>query len=273
MKIAIIYFSATNNTALIADKIEEYLIQIDNEINVLKYDITSHKNQNKVFDAAKFDFLFFGFPVYAWRIPRPMRIWLKKLEGKQKLCSLFFTYGGINSGVVHYDTTRILKEQGFTVITSIEIVTNHSFNICGWNVLENRPDENDFKTLNHFVQNTLKKIKSHDLAGIIFDRPTISEKTLSIIEKNPIRAVRAPKRIASTCSMCLLCEEKCPTEAFTAESGCAKSSLCIRCLRCINICPDEVIETNNLAGSIDLVLKAEKLTLRDLENRKSKIFF
>ena len=69
MNIAVIYFSATGNTAKIAKTINENLKAFD-EVNVEEIDITSYSSREKDITLDKYDGIFFGFPIYALRAPR-----------------------------------------------------------------------------------------------------------------------------------------------------------------------------------------------------------
>ncbi|UUX91192.1 flavodoxin family protein [Methanoplanus endosymbiosus] len=68
MKILTFCFSATGNTAKIADVIEKKLTLPGAEVH--KTDITTHKARKKETDLKPYDAFVFGFPEYSWRAPK-----------------------------------------------------------------------------------------------------------------------------------------------------------------------------------------------------------
>ena len=113
MKIALIYFSPTNNTANMAKYIKEKLANFDKNTQVDEFNITSHSKRQQNLNIDEYDAFFFGFPIYAWRAPKLARDWLQTLDGRNKKCSVFFTYGGVDPGAAHYNIKQILEDQNF----------------------------------------------------------------------------------------------------------------------------------------------------------------
>lgn len=271
MKICLIFFSATNNTRTISLEIKKELERIQNHTNVNLTDITPFSNREKTLNLDKYEKFIFGFPVYGWNIPKVIRQWLKTIDGNGRECAMFFTYGGINPGVVHFETTKLLSEQNFKVIASAEFVASHSYNLGGWKVLENRPDKEDFRTASIFTQKLLKRFQKKKSKQISFNSHKYSDKILKRIENNPKRFVNPPK-IVNKCSFCSLCEEICPTNAIDIKKGFVDEKKCIRCLSCVLNCPEDVLKINDLNVLFDTVLQIEHLSREKIKNRKSKIF-
>ncbi|HSQ85629.1 MAG TPA: flavodoxin domain-containing protein [Desulfobacterales bacterium] len=129
MKVLILYFSATGNTAKIAKVIEEKFKE--EGVRVTMSDITPLGERQRKIDFEPYQAVVFGAPVHSRRAPRAVRDWLRTLDGQGKKCSMFFTYGGFGVHPTHYSTRQILKEQNFIVVSSAEFLSAHTFNLGG----------------------------------------------------------------------------------------------------------------------------------------------
>ncbi|MHA1488901.1 MAG: EFR1 family ferrodoxin [Promethearchaeota archaeon] len=270
MKIALIYFSCTNNTAEIATVLKTQFKQLNAEVD--EYDITNYiQRQNKnLIDVTSYDSFIFGFPVHAWRAPRLIRDWLITLDGKGKKSSVFFTYGGISLGVAHYNVKQILDNQNFKLVSTAEFLGKHTYNLGGWKSMQNRPNQSDFDVARKYALLTYKRFIGKDTAMVQFEKPKFSEETIEKIEQSPM-AISPPSREGQECSLCRECENLCPTKAMNSETGKANRNKCIRCFRCFINCPDNALKIKDLSHLFQLVLKKNKLTEDGLKNKKSKI--
>ncbi|MBD3213574.1 MAG: 4Fe-4S ferredoxin [Candidatus Lokiarchaeota archaeon] len=271
MNIGLIYFSATNNTETIGKIIKHEIEAIESSVKVFLINITPYSTRNNHLNLAKCEKFIFGFPVYGWRVPNVVREWLKTLEGKGRECAMFFTYGGINSGVVHYDTYKILNENDFKVLSSAEFIASHTYNLGGWNILENRPNEEDFEIARQYSRSILKQFQESNPILFQIKPHEYSDKTLERIENNPKRMVKIPRWTAE-CDVCGVCNNLCPTNAIDAENQIIKDEKCIRCLSCVFNCPESVLKVDDLTRLYKMALKVEHLTEKEINNRKSKIF-
>jgi flavodoxin/ferredoxin len=273
MKVLILYFSATENTAKIAKVIEEKFKE--KGARVTMSDITSYTNRQEKIDLAPYDAVVFGSPVHSRRAPRVVREWLRTLNGQGKKCSMFFTYGGFGVHPTHYSTREILEEQHFRVVSSAEFLGTHTFNLGGWKAMEGRPDEHDFEVAKAYVERTYKRFTDED-EGLLgeLEKTEFTEEQLDSVETSRFKVLtQLPTRSGEECSMCLDCEELCPTGAMEAESGEADKEKCIACLACVYNCPDEVLKINDMSHSWSPKLDMDKATEESLKEQKSKIYF
>ncbi len=269
MKICLIFFSPTNNTAQIADVIKEVLVE--RSIGVDLHDITPYAERQKKFDLQDYDAFFFGFPIHVQRVPSIIRDWIHTLNGGGKFCSIFFTYGGVTTGIAHYDTKRRLESQNFQIISTAEFLGKHTFNLGGWNLMPDRPNEKDFSVARVYTIKTLEKIISHNTQMIEFEEPKITEKQLNRLDKVPKGGMTPPSRKGKACCMCLKCEIECPNNAMDANAGISNGKKCIRCLRCVFICPDNVLEINDMRPAYSVIVNAEN-TPEKLAKKESKYY-
>ena len=273
MKVLILYFSATGNTAKIAKVIEEKFKE--EGVRVTMSDITPFGERQRKIDFESYQAVVFGAPVHARRAPRAMRDWLRTLDGQGKKCSMFFTYGGFGVHPTHYSTRQILKEQNFVVVSSSEFLGAHTFNLGGWRALGDRPNELDFEVAKDYVELTCKRFTGEDdrILGEL-EKTEYTEEQLDSSEALRFKVLtQLPTRANEECSMCLVCEELCPTGAIEAESGEADKEKCIACLACVSNCPEEVLKINDMSHSWSLKLDMEKITEESIKEQKSKIYF
>jgi ferredoxin len=188
---------------------------------------------------------------------------------------MFFTYGGFGVHPTHYSTGEILKEQNFVVVSSAEFLGAHTFNLGGWRAMEGRPNELDFEVAKDYVELTCKRFTGEDdrVLGEL-EKTEYTEEQLDSAETLRFKVLtQLPSRGGKECSMCLDCEELCPTGAMDAESGEADKEKCIACLACVANCPEEVLKINDMSNSWSLRLDKEKVTEESLKKQKSKIYY
>ena len=269
MTVAIFYFSPTGSTAQIAKVVLKTLLDL--KIEVEEHDITSFSNRQESIDFQNYELIFFGFPVYVHRAPSLIREWILTLDGKGRRCSTFFTYGGISMGMAHYDTHERLKRQNFQPFSSAEFVAKHTYNLGGWELLENRPNENDFSIARQYTMKTYQAVKNSFYSNLSFKEPHTTEKKLKRLNRGR-SGVKPPSREGQSCSMCLECEKECPSNAMNAQIGEADKKICIKCLRCVYICPDGVLKTNDLTPFYKLIVEKGPQSLSKIENKQSKFY-
>ncbi len=272
MKIMILYFSATGNTAKIAEVIEEKFTNMG--VAVTTAEITSLEERQQKIDLEPYQAVVLGAPVHSRRAPRVVREWLRTLDGKGKKCSMFFTYGGFGVHPTHYSTRQILEEQNFVVVSSAEFLGAHTFNIGGWKAIEGRPEESDFEVAKDYVRLTYKRFTGEDetILGEL-EQTDYTDQQLDSAESLRFKVLtQVPTRDDEECSMCLECAHLCPTGAMEAESGEADQEKCIACLACVANCPENVLKINDMSKSWSLKLAAEKATEESLKELRSKIY-
>lgn len=272
MGILVIYFSPTGNTAKMAKKIKEGFVDLGVETD--EYDITPFSARQNKISLRDYQAIIFGFPIHIQRAPKVVREWLRTLDAQEMKCSTFFTYGGFKVHPAHYSTRQILNKQGFVVVSSAEFLGAHTFNLGGWKALGGRPDEDDFRVAKEYVIKTYKRFTGEDpqILGEL-EKGQFSEDELDQFEGRRFHIVtQLPDRKGSDCSMCMICEELCPTGAMNAKKGQADRERCIACLRCVANCPEDALKINDMSDSWSLKLKADNVTEDEIKSKKSRIY-
>lgn len=245
LKLGIAYFSATGVTDSYAHIIQEATFAYGCTVQL--FNVTTHSARQYPLPISDFDAFIFGFPVFADFAPRVINEWISTLDGKGKRCSLYFTYGGRTTGYAHFHTKLLLENAGFQVISSAEFLGRHSFNVCGWNILPNRPHEEDFSVARKYAAVIHKRLLQETPVIFTLQKPFGYNQIVDLLKNEPKASKRSwcnPVRTVEKCRMCRTCENQCPASAFNAETGLSDPEKCISCLHCVYICPDNVIKTD-----------------------------
>ena len=272
-KIAIVYFSGTNVTHSYAEVMRDAFQAHGCGARLLN--VTPFAARQKPLPIKSFDFFIFGFPVFSDFAPKVINDWLPTLEANGKRCGLFVTYGARTSGYAHFHTKTLLEQAGFQVMLSGEFLGRHSFNVAGWTILPQRPDEKDFAVAREYVDLALERFLQEAPSEFSLQKPFGYDGTAAALANPPQKTERGwthPLRIVDECVMCRDCETECPTQAFNADLGQSDPGLCIECMRCVYICPDDVIKVDKrMKGVYENFKKSWHLTEEMMNAKQSKI--
>lgn len=273
MRIAIIYFSATHVTKTYADIISQELQAQGCETALIN--VTSLRSRETQVPFSDFEGVIFGFPVYSDYAPSVVNDWLKTLEGDGKRCGMFFTYGGRTTGYAHFHTKILLERVGFSVLFSAEFLGPHSYNLGGWALMVDRPNEEDISVAKTYARLAKDRFSLPQPPVLQIQRPFGYYQSIQASAKRKQRTEHRwphPERFTEDCQMCLRCQTECPTGAFDALAGTAELDQCIHCMHCVAICPDGVIRTiEKHRVTTEAFLENCHLTDEMLQAKKSKI--
>ncbi len=243
MKVALIYFSATEVTQTIALAIRSRLIE--HAAGTELFNITALGARQKPLPLVDFDGFIFGFPVFSDFAPEVVHEWLPTLDGRGKPCALFLTYGARTTGYAHFHTAELLERAGFELLFTAEFLGRHSFNVGGWKILPERPDQTDFQVAREYADLALGRFSQAHPRPLHLQKPFQYRQAVAELlaqrPEQPERSWTNPVRSDKACSMCMRCVTDCPTGAFDAEAGLSNPAKCIECMHCVLICPEKVL--------------------------------
>ena len=272
-RIALVYFSATNVTHTYAKVMEKALLDEGSEVQL--FNVTAFASRQEPFSIGDFDGFIFGFPVFGDFAPSVINAWLPTLDGQGKRCAQFFTYGARTTGHAHFHTKLLLEQAGFQVMLSGEFLGRHSFNVGGWRILPDRPDEQDFAVAREYIALALERLSEDAPAVFKLQKPFGYNRAIALLgeQKTPTeRGSTHPIRPTEECSMCRNCETECPARAFNADTGLSDPVRCISCMRCVYICPDKVLKIDErMKDAYEEFLSSWHLTEDMMNAKKSKI--
>lgn len=243
--IASIYFSPTGNTKKSLESIADALDGEKEEI-----DITVDLNPDER-SFAEEDFVIFGAPVYAGRIPTVSRERFHKFKGSKTPCFVIVTYGNRHYDDALLELADLAEEQGFVVKGAAALVGRHTYG----EIQTDRPNEEDFKENKNFVASVK--------AG--------SDEDLQIPGNRPYRdgggGVNFRPLTSDACIECGICVKGCPTQAI-GEDFRTINDTCISCFRCIRNCPKDAknMDTEEYKGFANMFTEKFK------ERRKNEYF-
>lgn len=271
--IALVYFSATNVTREYATVMAQALRE--QNCGVTLFNVTPYAARQERLPVEDHDVWVFGFPVYADFAPSVINQWLPTLEGGGKRCAQFLTYGGRTSGYAHFHTKLLLEGAGFQVLFSAEFLGRHSFNVGGWRMLPDRPDQEDLALARDYATLALERFRQESPPLFRLQKPFGYGRNVASLERPAEERTRwwpNPSRTAESCSMCRQCETECPTQAFDAGSGKSDPILCIDCMRCVTVCPEGLIQLDErLTVPYQRFLDYCHLTDEMMQAKRSKI--
>ena len=272
-KIAVVYFSATNVTHTYAGVMKEALLHHGCEVRL--FNVTAYASRREPLPIDDFDGFIFGFPVFDDFAPSVINAWLPTLDGQGKRCAQFFTYGARTTGYAHFHTKLLLEQAGFQVLFSAEFLGRHSFNVGGWRILPDRPNEQDFAVAREYAALALERVSQDAPAVFRLQKPFGYERTMAALEnrqKTTGPGWTHPRRAADECSMCRDCETGCPAQAFNADTGLSDPERCIECMHCVYICPDRVLKVDErMKEAYEEFLSSWHLTEDMMNAKKSRI--
>ena len=273
MKIALVYFSGTGVTQVYAQVIQKELGKLGCEVSLKN--VTTYSVRQRPLQVTNHDAFIFGFPVYDDFAPSVINDWIRSLDGEGKRCGMFFTYGARTTGYAHFHTKLLLEAANFQVYFTAEFLGRHSFNLGGWNILPDRPDEQDFEVAKELAKVAVERFSLREQISLQLQKPFgyyYAIDAMAKVKPSTERGWANPTRPEDVCSMCGDCEVECPTQSFDAETGTSNPETCIGCLHCVYICPDQVIRLNESKKfSFDDFKAFCHLTEEMMDAKKSKI--
>ncbi len=226
-KIGIFCFSPTGSCKKIADRITHML----NRYDVERLDLTSYKSRQQLLDFSTYHFVFFVFPVYAEDIPNVLRNYFLRLQGYDVPTALIALWGNVHSSNALHSAQQILRAQKFSVVSGAEVVAAHSYNTEKICLAIDRPNGEDIRFLENFVQQSIQ-LKTN---SVLF--PKVKVTWMARLPQSFIPRLAVKMMFdQELCTRCGLCEKKCPTAAIR-ENFSINNKKCIRCLACIRCCP------------------------------------
>lgn len=253
-KIAKIYFSPSNTTKKIIEKIANKFEGTQEEYDLLNI---SSENTHKEFDEETL--VIVGMPIFAARLPKIASEKLMNFKGENTPTIAIANYGNVNIGDALLELNDILKENGFNIIGTASTISQHSIVT---DIATNRPDNKDLEKLNEFVEKCKEKLKSGK-----FNEITVpGNKPYCNYKKVPL----TPICDESLCVYCYECVSTCPEKAISSMNPLeTDTNLCSACTACIYICPENA---RYFTGELFEGMK-EKFLAKFMKRKESEFYF
>ena len=242
-KVSIVYFSPTGNTRKTLEVMAEAISD-----NVTALDLTCSKEDQEHF-FGKEEFVIFGMPVYAGRIPMVAKQRLEKLKGKNTPCLVVVSYGNRDYDDALLELSDFAKENGFIVKGAAAVVGRHTYG----EIQVTRPDDTDFIQDREFAAVAAAKADDAPEVAIPGNSP-YKEGGFGLGKK--FRPLTSPD-----CTKCGICVRECPVQAIAADCV-TISDGCLVCFRCIRNCPAHAKDVNTEEYRAFADMFTKKLSVR-----------
>lgn len=251
MKVLVLYFSGTGNTAYVGKYMAERLRCEGCEVKVASIEAVDKSI------IVEYDYLIFGFPVYACDVPLFIQNYLKELPLTINKSVFIYCTKAIASGVSLVHAQKIFEKNGYCTMGLADISMPGSDGLAFMKKdssmvlkIQNR-DFGNLPEANLIVEKLMKVQKSVELGEDISKYKVISKigagkkivgqiliKTYPFFENNLKKKFWANDR----CIKCKKCEKICPSHNIKVKERVEFDDKCYLCMRCIHQCPVEAIQ-------------------------------
>ncbi|MFZ5967716.1 MAG: EFR1 family ferrodoxin [Bacillota bacterium] len=250
MKILILYFSGTGNTAYVAQYIKENLTSEGHELTVSPLEMFKKEN------IVQYDMLVFGFPVYACDVPIFIQKYLEDIPvTTAKAVSIFCTKAFFTGDALRHGL-QIFESRGYIPIAYADISMPGSDGLAFMEKNSSSAQKainRDFSKLIEVdamieqMKEAAKVLEEHGVKeyGVgLSTNPFISlfggllNRIYPVFEEKLKRKFWADEN----CIKCGKCEKICPANNIQVKEEVCFGSNCYLCMRCIHQCPKEAIQ-------------------------------
>ena len=249
-RVTVALFSPTGGTRKYCTEIAK---RLDADYEIL--DLTRPEIREKEYHFKADDFVIFGSPVYAGRLPEIPGGIFEKVKGDQTPAAFLVSYGNREYEDALLEEKEICEANGFIGVAAGAWIAPHTFSD---RIAAGRPDEKDMEKVEEFAA-SLKKVLEGELPA---------KGALPVPGNHPYRDTKSmpfhPKG-NKKCIDCKKCVSVCPVAAVSLEDPKkTDTEKCIDCLACVKNCP---VGSRGISGPI-FKLAVSKLESKLVERRK-----
>lgn len=234
-----IYFSPTGTTAKVTNTVADCLAASCG-VESRTYDFTLPTARSTFPELNETDFVIFGCPTYAGRLPNLLLPYLDTIAGGGASAIPIVTFGNRAFDNSLAELAAAMESKAFHTIAAAAFSCEHSFSKT---LAAGRPDEADLKEAESFALAVFGKM----VRSVAFCEPIPSVR----VDGEPNAPyykprdrhgnfidIRKVKPLTSdTCTDCGLCISVCPMGAIDQDNAHNVSGTCIKCGVCIKKCP------------------------------------
>ena len=203
----------------------------DLALQTCEHDLTLPANRSGELSFTSEDLVFFGFPVYAGRIPKNAAQVLAGVTGHDTPCVLVAVYGNRAFEGALLDLHAAVVPKGFKPVAAVAAIAEHSLSP---QTAANRPDTADHDVLAGFGRQILERAESGEALG---KAPGAYPERKA---PPPAGLYFFPVTDNNACTQCGACARVCPTGAAPQnDPGRTDTAICIACAACIKYCPQQ----------------------------------
>ena len=234
-----IFFSATGTTEKITSVVADCL-GASCGVEVFTYDFTLPKARESFPALCESDFVIFGCPTYAGRLPNLLLKYLDTIKGHGAFAIPLVTFGNRAFDNSLAELSALLESHGFQTIAAAAFSCEHSFSTT---LGGGRPDDDDIKEAENFALAVFgKMVKSvafcEEIPAVKVDGKADAPYYQPRDRHGNSIDIRKVKPITTeACTSCGLCAALCPMGAISQEDFSEVPGICIKCCACTKKCP------------------------------------
>lgn len=250
-ELKLVYFSPTGTTRKVMMEMAAAI-----RMKSVSYDLTVHKEKKPALHFRENEFVLFGVPVYAGRVPASFLQYFEDLSGKGTPAAVFVTYGCREYEDALLELKNEVEARGFHVIGAAAFPVEHSL---VRSIGLGRPNKKDLGEIADFGVQLKRRIQKEES----FDNIQITVPGNATYKKpGPFSLV--PKVDATVCTGCGNCAKVCPAGAISLkEPKKTDKKKCISCQKCVRVCKEKArhiskIKYNMLVNKLNKVCQSDK---------------
>lgn len=244
MKILLVYYTGTYNTRYLTDKLQAELETRGHEVDRVEI-----RRGAQVADAAKYDMIGFGYPIYGFNSPLPFNRYVKKLSIQRGQKFFIYKNSGETFGMNNASSRILLRRMRRK---KADFAGEYHF-VMPYNI--HFAFDKDFVREILDKNNKLMRIMLHNLecgeVAKIKSNPAYNLAAAAIsIQKVGGNVNSFLYRVENDkCTKCGLCVKNCPEDNISLKDGRIKfGHRCDMCMRCSFFCPANAIDIGFLEG-------------------------
>ncbi len=234
-----VYFSATDTTKKVVEELGAALAEAFGAETAL-HDFTLPQNRSSFPEIQPEDFVIFGLPTYAGRLPNLLLKYLETIKGNSAFAVPVVTFGNRAFDNSLIELRNLLEAHGFRTIAGAAVSCEHSFS---YTLAAGRPDEKDLSEVRDFASKVHDKLlkldpEAYNHTPVAVDgdseagyyQPQAGNGTKIDIRK-------AKPKTKDSCTKCGTCIRSCPMGSIDLQDPSLVSGVCIKCGACVKKCP------------------------------------
>lgn len=255
-ELKLVYFSPTGTTRKVIMEIAKNI-----DLKSVSFDFSVHKEKKPSLQFAENDFVLFGIPVYAGRVPQTFLAYFEQIRGNHTPAALVATYGCREYEDALLELKTEVENRGFHVIGAAAFPTEHSI---VRSIGLGRPNKADLKVIADFGVQLNRRLKAEN---------SFASFNIEVPGNTPYRSGGAaglhPKADVNYCTECGACAKVCPAGAIPAsDPKKTDKKKCISCQKCVRICKQKA----RSVSSMKMNMLTKKLTKVCQSDKAADIF-